>query len=278
MKAWYLAVAGAVLVGLGALLYFSQNPSKVPTLIDARKPPTIAVEGQTHDLGIIPMEVPAKDTFKLSNVGGETLLIEKVEASCGCTATDLETNSLNPGESTNLQITLDTSLKLGPVSKTIDVFSNDPKTPKLVLELKANVVVPEGKAAGPIKVSDPLKLFHGDCKSCHVDRGIGKAGKDLFIADCGMCHGLNGEGGVSPPLIFLDYEQESTRDYVKRIISNGSLNSPTMPPYAEEKGGPLSETQIESLVKFLAYQHQQYKAGKLKLETRDTHNHAHTAN
>lgn len=277
-------IVGFLIVALGLLFgaYWlgQQNPDSIkpPKLIDAHTPPTLSVENPVHDLGELIIEEPAEDSYTLTNTGGETLIIENVETSCGCTVAELDTTRLNPGESTKLNISLDTSIKLGEVTKTIDVYSNDPVNPKTELLLKAVVKLPKGQEgmAGSFEVSDPLVLFKGECKTCHVDRGVGKTGQQLFIADCGMCHGPDGQGGVSPPLIELDYSEPAVRDYVRKIIANGSPNSPTMPPYSKAKGGPLSESQIDSLVKFLAYQHKQYKAGKLKIEPRDTKNHAHT--
>ena len=265
---------------VGIFWLANQRPDSIkpPELIDAHKPPTLSVEQSVHDLGELIIEELAEDTFKLSNTGGETLVIENVESSCGCTIAKLDTSELNPGESTELHVTLDTSLKLGSVTKTIDIFSNDPVQPKKELILKAEVKLPKGQEgmAGSFKVKDPLVLFKGECKTCHVDRGINKTGKQLFIADCGMCHGPDGQGGVSPPLITLDYTQDMVKAYVRDIIANGSPNSPTMPPYSKGKGGPLADSQIDSLVTFLSYQHEQYKAGKLKVEKADTHHHAHT--
>jgi mono/diheme cytochrome c family protein len=110
-----------------------------------------------------------------------------------------------------------------------------------------------------IQVKDPLVLFKGDCKSCHVDRGVGKFGEELFIADCGMCHGLQAEGGVAPSLIGFDMSDESQKAYARDVIANGAAMNPTMPPFGKAKGGPLSDEQIDSLVNYLGYLSSQAK-------------------
>lgn len=268
MKQWLLALLGLAFVG-GLAVLWVQFPGERPVLVDAFQPPKLVVESAEHDLGAVPTDSQVNDTFRLLNQGGETLRIHKVDASCGCTVAALSSKAIEPGQSAELNITLDTSLKLGPVVKTIDVYSNDPNNARQVLSLKANVVPKNGMDApasvhqGHIQVENPLVLFQGECKTCHVDRGVGKTGKALFIADCAMCHGPNAEGAVSPPLLYGNYEDPAYRAYVQRIIAEGSPHNPGMPPYAQAKGGPLTDSQIESLVKFLRYQHQLYQSGQL---------------
>jgi len=263
-----LALLALMLVGGGVFLWFANNPNHRPVLVDAYQPPRIVADATEKDAGWVEMEQPLIATFNLTNQGGETLIIQDAEASCGCTDVKIEPKSLPPGQTAKLTAKVDTSLKLGPMVKTIDVFSNDPATPKLRLTLKATVQAPPQLAAhhgGAIKVSNPLKLFEGDCKTCHVDKGVGKSGQALFVADCGMCHGLNGEGGVSPALVFANWGDPEESARLRKVIAYGSPQNPSMPPYAQEKGGPLSETQIDSLVQWLVYQHKLVETGQLKL-------------
>jgi mono/diheme cytochrome c family protein len=162
---------------------------------------------------------------------------------------------LHPGKTTYLHVGLDASLKLGKISKTVDIYSDDPKAPHQVLTMKATSIAPKHAKThdGMVKVKDPLVLFKGDCASCHVQKGIGKMGEELFIADCGMCHGLQAEGGVAPRLNNVDMQNPMTRQYVEDVIRNGSKLNPSMPPYAKAKGGPLDDAQIESLLTYLTY-------------------------
>lgn len=94
-------------------------------------------------------------------------------------------------------------------------------------------------------------------------------GAALFNQYCSGCHGLQAKGtpGLCPPLndafFFEGRLQEvgypgSLSDYVKATISGGRLISTrpdqyagSMPPWAEEFGGPLRPDQIRNLTDFI---------------------------
>jgi hypothetical protein len=65
-------------------------------------------------------------TFGFRNVGSVPLIIEKVRHSCGCTASLISSDILEPGESGEIRSTFDTTRFNGPVVKTIYLYSNDP--------------------------------------------------------------------------------------------------------------------------------------------------------
>ncbi len=244
-------------MGCGLLVLFKYQPTLAPVLIDAYSPPKLVTPALTVDLGLIPMEEHVGTDLPISNHGGQLLTIKKVSSSCGCTVAKLKSSSLKAGASTMLHIEMDTRLKLGPIEKTIDIESNDPVHPLVSVKVVAQVHPTEKQKthSGMLKVADKLALFKGTCKTCHVDKGVGKTGQELFIADCGMCHGVDAKGGVSPSLLGLDYEKPATLAYVRGMIANGSSTNPAMAPFSQKfHGGPLSEDQIDSLVNFLQYQ------------------------
>jgi mono/diheme cytochrome c family protein len=74
----------------------------------------------------------------------------------------------------------------------------------------------------------------------------------LYAENCSVCHGADGTGiGSNPPLnnsILRDADSEA----LKKIISRGLYNTP-MPAWSKEDGGPLSEYQIEQLVKLIQF-------------------------
>ena len=102
--------------------------------------PQIAVDNAVYEFGTVLEGVVVTHTFVLTNAGDQTLAITTVRTSCGCTTTDLAKKSLAPGESVNLDVVFD-SVGYGgrTVTKMIYVQSNDPATPKLVLQLKGTV-------------------------------------------------------------------------------------------------------------------------------------------
>jgi mono/diheme cytochrome c family protein len=235
------------------------QPTKAPRLIQQFAPPIIQAEPQIQDIGHVKTDGHAVAVFRLVNLGGRSLQISQVEASCGCTVAKLSKKIIPPGQMATLDVNLDTSLKLGRVEKQITVTTNDPKSPQYLLTLLA-WVDPNFKGHEKIAVKNRLVLFQGKCASCHVNKGVGKSGESLFNADCAMCHGVAGKGRVSPALIIrfrhrpdARYHDPAFLNRFKEVITSGSPNNPSMPPFGVAHGGPLTDSQIDSLVTYLQY-------------------------
>ena len=93
-------------------------------------------------------------------------------------------------------------------------------------------------------------IFSEKCKSCHVVKGEGKFGKELYIADCAFCHGESGEGKSASALNNQEYLTKHDAGYIKDWIANGKEGS-GMPGFSKIKGGPLDDKQVESLVSYI---------------------------
>ncbi len=105
------------------------------------QPKIDVVGGQNCDWGkISPKDNPLKKDVVIRNSGNQKLIVKNVKPTCGCTTAPLEKSELEPGESTKLKVTLNIGGTSGPITKYINIESNDPSTPLFVLNLKANVV------------------------------------------------------------------------------------------------------------------------------------------
>ena len=102
--------------------------------------PEIEVDNAVYNVAIQTESLIAH-TFTLSNGGDELLIITDVIPSCGCTTATLETYELEPGQSVELPITIDTTGFSGFVLRVIDIFSNDPENP--IFTLTINIDAPE---------------------------------------------------------------------------------------------------------------------------------------
>jgi len=90
--------------------------------------PQIQVDSDTYDFGSILEGFAVEHTFVLTNTGDETLVIDQVRATCGCTTTALATDELRPGQSVELDAVIGTTGFGGQlISKSIYVYSNDPE-------------------------------------------------------------------------------------------------------------------------------------------------------
>ncbi len=97
--------------------------------------------GDVHDFGKVKANVgKIKTTLTIKNTGNKTLEISKVKTSCGCTKGELKKDKLKPNESTTIDISINISPRPGPFSKTVTIYSNDPKSPNKIIRLKADIV------------------------------------------------------------------------------------------------------------------------------------------
>lgn len=102
--------------------------------------PHILVDSTTFDFGRCFIGDVINHEFILKNTGKSTLIIHKVKTSCGCTTSNLEKDSLAPGESTKIKARFNTYGKRGGQEKEIFVITNDPKQPKTTLKIKGKVL------------------------------------------------------------------------------------------------------------------------------------------
>ncbi len=78
-------------------------------------------------------------TFKFFNTGNSTLTIKDIRTSCGCTAALVSSKKIEPGKEGTLRVELDTSNRIGKLSRTVSIDSNDPNNPMQLLTVYANV-------------------------------------------------------------------------------------------------------------------------------------------
>lgn len=99
------------------------------------------VGGDTYDFGKVkPKDSPYKATVRIKNIGNQLLHISGVKPGCGCTATKLDKDSLQPDEVASVDISLNAGSSNGHVTKTVTISSNDPENGTKLLYLKAEVV------------------------------------------------------------------------------------------------------------------------------------------
>lgn len=68
---------------------------------------------------------------EVKNIGNSVLTIESLATSCSCAKAKIQLNRIEPGESTNVVITVE-----GSREAIIALFSNDPENPRVFVELE----------------------------------------------------------------------------------------------------------------------------------------------
>ncbi len=107
------------------------------------QPKIEVVGGDTYNWGTVkPADNPLKATVVIKNAGTEDLNITNVKPGCGCTTAPISKNNLAPGDTASLSITLNISGNSSAVTKSINISSNDPKSPNKYLYIKADIYTP----------------------------------------------------------------------------------------------------------------------------------------
>ena len=105
-----------------------------------KKAPKIVVDQTTYDFGKLKSGTIVKYSFTIKNEGKKELIIRKVKASCGCTATQPETTHIKKGESTKINIEFNTRGRRGHQNKNITVITNDPVNPQIILNVRGDLI------------------------------------------------------------------------------------------------------------------------------------------
>jgi hypothetical protein len=87
-------------------------------------------------------EEKVEAVFIIRNEGTETLVIDGVKCSCGCTAAHLDDPLVEPGTEVEIKATLSLKNRMGEQTKTCTVTSNDPENPMFTLTLTGTAISP----------------------------------------------------------------------------------------------------------------------------------------
>lgn len=111
-----------------------------------------------HNLGIVKEgNIKLDHIFKFTNIGNKELVISRVKSSCGCTATILSEKNIAPGGKGEIEVSFNIEGRIGSQNTSVYVFSTDPITPIVKLQMK--VIIMESK----LKVT-PASINFGDVK------------------------------------------------------------------------------------------------------------------
>jgi hypothetical protein len=100
--------------------------------------PRIAFGTMVHDFGQVIAGQTATHLFSFKNTGDQTLVIQNVTTSCGCTAAVMKSREIAPGASGEIEVRFSAN-SAGPFRKSIAVSSNDPRQPGTTLMVSATV-------------------------------------------------------------------------------------------------------------------------------------------
>jgi hypothetical protein len=127
--------------------------------------PRLEIDQATYNFGTVLNGPPVSHVFKLKNAGQARLIIGQVMPSCGCTAAKPTKTELEPGETSEIKVTLATGALNGQSSHTITIATNDPKHQTATLTMVGNVQLQV--SASPPDI-DFGKVSHGQSATREV--------------------------------------------------------------------------------------------------------------
>jgi mono/diheme cytochrome c family protein len=211
-----------------------------------------------------PGESSAPFTFNVTNVSATEVSITRLHTSCGCTVAQLPPLPAAPyklaaGSNVSISVNMDLRGKMGAISKVVNI---DSSAGHYALTVVATIPPPSAVAANPHApnamgnraqniqnaLADRQAIFKGDCATCHVQKGIGKFGQELYAASCGICHDAEHRAAMVPDLKVPRSERDLA--FWQKWIMEGKPGT-LMPAFAQAHGGPLTQEQIDSLTVYL---------------------------
>ena len=89
----------------------------------ASKPDVLVLKESSFQFGKIPQGRPVTHEFEVTNTGTEPLVLENVQASCGCTTPEWSREPIAPGASQKIKVGYNSASE-GPFEKSITIFYN----------------------------------------------------------------------------------------------------------------------------------------------------------
>jgi mono/diheme cytochrome c family protein len=208
-----------------------------------------------------PGEESAPFHFFATNVSQSPVIINALRTSCGCTVAQLPTTpyTLLPGSNVPVNATMDLRGKQGVITKTVTAdTSSGIKSLLVKVSIPAAAATAANQTPGAPGMGDRAKniqtaladrqaVFKGDCASCHVEKGKGKFGAELYAASCGICHDAEHRAAMVTDLKV----PRGPRDiaFWQKWIMEGKPGT-MMPAFGQAHGGPLTQEQIDSLTTY----------------------------
>jgi len=162
---------------------------RTTTIALASSGPSIYFPEDSWDFGeIAPDELPTH-IFKFKNIGDEVLIIKGTKVSCeSCIDTVISTRELNPGEVSQLKITVNSLDMIGRFTKRIYVESNDPVNPQVTVtfsgfikEKNESVVQPQPKPQVQPQPQTPFGIGMSYFGKGEYDKAIAEFEKSIEL-------------------------------------------------------------------------------------------------
>lgn len=100
---------------------------------ETQKPEIIKLNVTNIDFGKIPQGKPVTQSFFIENIGKDTLKLNNVQASCGCTTPEWSTAPVAPGGKTQIKVGYNAAAE-GTFEKTITIYYNGGEVKQITIK------------------------------------------------------------------------------------------------------------------------------------------------
>jgi len=122
----------SLILFLALFVNFSVKAQTTPALTNLAKEETLQLKETQFDFGKIPQGKPVTHIFEVINTGKTPLVLENVQASCGCTTPEWSRQPIEPGASQLITVGYNSASE-GPFEKSITIFYNKGQMKNLMI-------------------------------------------------------------------------------------------------------------------------------------------------
>lgn len=174
MRVWVTAIV-AILVGMGTgfggvWIEFAKVPDQfepykqpVPKGLDGglptEIPKAIVIDSSKYDFGKAQRGSKMKHSFVIKNEGSVPLTLEKGPTSCKCALSDLESDSIMPGQSGKVTLEWKVTVAGKHFQQTAEIYTNDPMHSTILLQITGKItdilrIEPQDLVLSSVSVSE----------------------------------------------------------------------------------------------------------------------------
>ena len=106
--------------------------SKTPAPATIPKEDVLQLKEKEYYFGKIPQGRPVIHVFEIANTGSQPLMLENVQASCGCTTPEWSRDAIAPGATASIKVGYN-AYSDGKFNKTVTIFYNNGQTKALII-------------------------------------------------------------------------------------------------------------------------------------------------
>ena len=253
----FLSTSG-VATSAGNVKYLEKGEKKEPSV---EKILTWDSLGKRHQSK--PDELDISFEFNFQNTTTDDVQINDAFTSCGCTVAKLPQRPwiIKPGQKGSIPITMDVRGKVGIIEKETTIVTNKGSV-KLTTKVAVGADAPNSPIDTPVRerteeeraanlklaAKNRQAIFQNNCVECHVKPTEGKRGRQLYATACGICHDAKKRAPFVTEL--RNIAKGKDRAYWDQWIRDSKPGT-LMPAFAKKNGGPLDDSEINSLVIYL---------------------------